>query len=98
LKEKSNFLETEEEKLIRRSDGVPSIDCSSPKNFNHKLSTSHFLCNENDEEEVDRLSNITEMFNDSDELKFRQLYNKQGHYSAIQSIDNVFFTVSIILL
>lgn len=65
----------------RLTDGVPSIDKSvtqrSPTHMNVNaeriMSTSKFLLN--DPEEDDRLSNITDIVCDSDEDKFRELYN-----------------------
>lgn len=58
------------------------------------MSTSKFLLNE-DYEEDDRLSNMTDIICEADEKKFRELYNLQGHYSATQSVTSVFSRVSI---
>lgn len=67
----------------RLTDGVPSIDRSvahprSPTSMvrgttERIMSTSKFLLN--DPEEDDRLSNITDIVCDTDEDKFRELYN-----------------------
>ena len=47
-----------------------------------------------DEEEEDRMSSMSEIFNPDDEKKFIKVYNNQGHYSASQSVVSVFFKVS----
>lgn len=58
-------------------DGVPSIDRSyrAPKDKG-LMSTSKFLLNDEEDDEDDRLSNITELLCDTDENKFRKLYNQ----------------------
>jgi len=48
-----------------RTDGVPSIDHSSNRIKAGHLSTSKFLLNEDDE--IEKLSNISEMFERNDE-------------------------------
>jgi hypothetical protein len=56
-----------------RSDGVPSIDNSSNRLKPGHLSTSKFLLNEDDE--IEKLSNISEMFERNDDQKFMKMYN-----------------------
>lgn len=75
-----------------KTDGVPSIDNSSKK---RGINSSKFL--QNDEDEDDRLSNITEVFYEEDDKKFIRVYNMQGHYSSSQSVRSVFTRVSNII-
>lgn len=58
------------------------------------MSTSKYLLNEDDE--ADRLSSITEIFEGKDDKKFVKVYNMQGNYSASQSVIYVFSKVSLI--
>lgn len=92
LKKNNLYYDTDIDK-ISKLDGVPTIDHSikSPKGKG-MMSTSKFLLND-DESEDDRLSNITEIVNEEDESKFRNLYNKQGHYSSQQSVTSIFSKV-----
>lgn len=72
----------------KRPDGVPSIENSSLRRAQY--STSKLL---NDEDEDDRLSNLTEIILSNDKWKFQRLYNLQGNYSANQSVRAVFSMV-----
>ena len=58
-----------------KTDGVPSIENSSTKRGKSQkgISTSKFLHNEDDED--DRLSNLTEIFYENDDKKFIKVYN-----------------------
>lgn len=58
------------------------------------VSTSKYLMNDEDD---DRLSNLSEIFDPKDEKRFINVYNQQGHYSSTQSVAAVFTRVSPIL-
>lgn len=64
-----------EEKSRARQDGVPSID-NSIKIRGKGINSSKFLQGADEEEEIDKLSNITEVFYDEDEKKFIKVYNQ----------------------
>lgn len=70
-----------DDKSKARPDGVPSID-NSIKIRGKGINSSKFLQGIDEEEEADKLSNITDVFYDEDEKKFIKVYNAQGHYSA----------------
>ena len=80
-----------------KTDGVPSIENSSVKFkgtsiTRRGISSAKFLIKNFDEsDEEDRLSNITDAFYEEEsDLKFLKVYNMQGHYSARQSVSNIF--------
>jgi hypothetical protein len=79
LKAENNYDSFTDAKAGLRDDGVPSLE-RSVSGGPRVIPTSKFLLNE--EEEDDRLSNITEIVCERDEDRFRTLYNQQGHYSA----------------
>lgn len=68
-------------------DGMPAMDQSySGKNFRGQSTSKYFL---NDEED-DKISSVSEIILGNDESKFIKIYNKQGHYSASQSVMALF--------
>jgi hypothetical protein len=78
---------------LKNQDNISSVDHSTkPKTYTKGISSSKFLQNEEDDE--DRLSNITDAFIEDDEKKFIKVYNMQGQYSALQSVNAVFPHVS----
>ena len=44
----------------------------------------------NESEDDEALSSISELFSQTDKDKFIKIYNKQGNYSATQSVEAVF--------
>ena len=44
----------------------------------------------NESEDDEALSSISELFSQTDKDKFIKIYNKQGNYSATQSVETVF--------
>ena len=49
--------------------------------------------NNNDDEVDEEISDISEIFEKKDFHKLIKIYNNQGNYSALQSINNVLFEV-----
>lgn len=73
VKSRELYIETPDKERTRRSEGgVPSVNFSSSGYKYKGLSTSKYL--QNDEED-DRLSNISEIFDHKDEKKFIKAYN-----------------------
>lgn len=89
MSEKIDIVET---KGFTKADGIPPMDKSASGRNYRGFSTSKYLLND---EEDDKLSSISEMFESKDEEKFVKVYNMQGHYSATQSVESIFPAVWI---